>query len=532
MARFNRWVVLGVALLIESVGGLFYMFGVFSQTLKVHHWSGGAGANSTLTQGQLDMIATVANLGGNIGIHVGFVYDAFGVAPVIVFATLCGVCGWVGMWASLTGAIATPYWGLLCFSFLQGHAQMGTDVGMVPTIARKFPQQRGMAMGLAKSFVGLSGALATQVYVGFFEPKIEHFMLFVAIEILCIGCVGLVFVNSEDFPAQGEPAETPAQAAAAAKRLGRGFVLAFALVGEILASSLLYAFMPAETKATKMGLAVAMVVIFGSLIVYVAFGSDDGAEGKANASINYSSEVQPLVEEGGAQKKAVLKDYTVFQAMAGVDFWLQFVAFLIGGGSGLVVINNIAQMNLALGGAPRLKNVFVTIISVSNCAGRLASGAISDKFLHDYGTPRPFFFGVVVAMMSLAHLVLYLTPSPAVLYMASVVGGSTYGAMNALNPICSSEIYGNKHFGAIYTTLSLSLAIGSYLVAKLLAGDLYDDQHGGTTPGSTTCHGIQCYRRTELICAALCAFGAACLFLLSHRSKARYSAMYPLKKSR
>ena len=90
------WTVVAVSLLLESIGGLFYMFGVFSGTLKNESWVGGEGANGTLTQGQLSLVSTAANIGGNLGLPVGLFVDRFGASAsfwlcVCLFVCLC-VC--------------------------------------------------------------------------------------------------------------------------------------------------------------------------------------------------------------------------------------------------------------------------------------------------------------------------------------------------------------------------------------------------------------------------------------------------------
>lgn len=43
-------------------------------------------------------------------------------------------------------------------------------------------------------------------------------------------------------------------------------------------------------------------------------------------------------------------------------------------GSGLVFLNNLGQLVVALGGAPDSQAVFVSLFSVTNCAGRLVLG--------------------------------------------------------------------------------------------------------------------------------------------------------------
>lgn len=136
------------------------------------------------------------------------------------------------------------------------------------------------------------------------------------------------------------------------------------------------------------------------------------------------------------------------------SFWVQFLTFACAGGdlidlndevviqmmnlafkmmglykigSGLVIINNIAQINIARGGDPKLKDVFVSLISIFNCAGRMAWGLISDWFLSNYGIPRPFFFGIVSGVLCGVHIMLFLIDEIWVLYIAAILGGSSYG---------------------------------------------------------------------------------------------------------
>lgn len=171
--------------------------------------------NITLSQTDVQLIGTAANLGGNIGIHIGLIYDAFGPSvvigefmpsfwvsygmsarfatggvwwklgkgrvisnqkcPVKVIAGILGLSGWIPMWAILyyglnIGRTQGGVLGVLCFlAFLQGHSQQTSDLATVPTMGRNFPNHRGLAIGLMKSFVGLSGAIAAQFYQGLFE---------------------------------------------------------------------------------------------------------------------------------------------------------------------------------------------------------------------------------------------------------------------------------------------------------------------------------------------------------------------------
>ena len=95
----------------------------------------------------------------------------------------------------------------------------------------------------------------------------------------------------------------------------------------------------------------------------------------------------------------------------------------VAGGCGLVVINNIAQINIARGGDKNLKDVFVSLISIFNCAGRLFWGLSSDFALQRWGICRPYFFGVVAAILGGVFVLLELFSGVWVLYVAAIFGG-------------------------------------------------------------------------------------------------------------
>jgi hypothetical protein len=102
----------------------------------------------------------MANLGGNIGLHYGFLLDMAGPGIVLVLAGLLGCAGWGTLWASIYFAwpMHNYTWGLNVISFIQGQSQQALDTAVIPTITRHFSQDRGASIGITKAFVGLSGA--------------------------------------------------------------------------------------------------------------------------------------------------------------------------------------------------------------------------------------------------------------------------------------------------------------------------------------------------------------------------------------
>jgi len=105
-----------------------------------------------------------------------------------------------------------------------------------------------------------------------------------------------------------------------------------------------------------------------------------------------------------------------------------------------------------------------------------------------------------------------------------------------LNPIIASELYGTGHMGAIYTSMSISLAIGSYVFASKISGAVYDEHaesaHGsasGSAGGASapTCVGTDCFGLTYIVCFVGCFVVAAGMMVVGLQSRKRYAALYP-----
>ena len=92
-----------------------------------------------------------------------------------------------------------------------------------------------------------------------------------------------------------------------------------------------------------------------------------------------------------------------------------------------------------------------------------------------------------------------------------------------ITPPILSEMYGNKHFGSIYTANALAEGAGSYAMATWLFSAVYEREIGQGSGGSASgsdgadgkdCYGRQCFLWTAWISAVLCAFSALlCVWL-------------------
>ncbi len=108
----------------------------------------------------------------------------------------------------------------------------------------------------------------------------------------------------------------------------------------------------------------------------------------------------------------------------------------------------------------------------------------------------------------------------------------------AITPPILSEVYGNAHFGAIYTANALAEGAGSYGMATWLFSVVYEREiangddgaasASGSNGGADTskdCFGRQCFALTAWVASATCVFSALLCMWLGRRTKARYDAL-------
>lgn len=85
------------------------------------------------------------------------------------------------------------------------------------------------------------------------------------------------------------------------------------------------------------------------------------------------------VDQRRGRRPVIGEDHTVWEAFRTVDFWILFVSFLCGVGTGLAVMNNMGQMGQALGYTD--VSIFVSLMSIWGFFGRITSGSVSEYFV-------------------------------------------------------------------------------------------------------------------------------------------------------
>jgi len=238
------------------------------------------------------------------------------------------------------------------------------------------------------------------------------------------------------------------------------------------------------------------------------------------------------------------ENFTLMQALVKADFWLIWFSLLLGSGSGLTVIDNLGQMSQSVGFEDA--HIFVSLISIWNFLGRVGGGYFSEIIVREHTYPRHVALAIAQILMAAGHF-LFAMAWPGTMYIGTFLVGLGYGAHWAIVPAAVSELFGVKHFGAMYNFLTVANPAGSLVFSGLIASNLYDSeaekqaqQHhmtalqsprllhnmGLLADGPLKCEGSVCFFVSSLIMSAFCVVGAGLSLIIVQRTKRVYAHLY------
>lgn len=197
------------------------------------------------------------------------------------------------------------------------------------------------------------------------------------------------------------------------------------------------------------------------------------------------------------------ENLNLFQAVQTVNFWILFVSMACGMGSGLATVNNMSQIGESLGYSTHETGSLVALWSIWNFLGRFGAGYVSDYFLHTRGWARPLFMVITLMIMSIGHVVIAYG-LPGALYVGSILVGICYGSQWSLMPTITSEVFGVRHMGSIFNTVTIAGPVGSYIFSVRVVGYIYDKE----ASEGNTCIGTHCFMFPFLIMASATILGS------------------------
>jgi MFS family permease len=181
-----RWLSLSASLALEAVAGSPYAFGLWSSDMK---------RKLGLTQNDIATIGSIGNIGLYGSVFSGMVYDRYGPRVCSVLGAFFSLLGYGLLYLAVSGQSAASVGLLVLYTVMWNHGAGWLDTAAVATSARNFAENRGMALGLIKSFFGLSGAILALIYKCFFNTRGDRFLGFCAVYIAAVGLIAGLFTT-------------------------------------------------------------------------------------------------------------------------------------------------------------------------------------------------------------------------------------------------------------------------------------------------------------------------------------------------
>lgn len=534
----GRWFMVFATTLIMAAAGATYMFGLYSGEIKKE-----LGYDQTT----LNLLSFFKDLGSNVGVLAGLINEVTPPWVVLSIGAVLNLFGYVMIWLAVSKKISRPkVWHMCLYICVGANSQSFANTGALVTAVKNFPESRGAVLGLLKGFVGLSGAIITQVYNAVYHNDPKALILLIgwlpaAISFTFLRTIRIIKI-----------VRIPHEL----RVFYRFLYVSLGLAGTLMVLIIVQKQLNFNRAEFIVSAAVVVVLLFMPLAV--VFKEELYLSRKKTQDFN--NPVQIVTEKTPPPPAAVAppqppppaandelscwslqsifrppergNDYTILQALFSVDMLILFFATICGVGGTLTAIDNLGQIGSSLGYPKKSISTFVSLVSIWNYLGRVVAGFVSEHFLKKYKFPRPLMLTLTLVVSCVGHLLIAFDV-PNGLYFASVVIGFCFGAQWPLLFAIISELFGLKYYSTLYNFGSVASPVGLYLLNVKLTGHLYDKEAMKQLRASgrvriegeeLDCNGAACFKLAFLVITVVTAFGAVVSMLLVVRTRKFYKS--------
>ncbi|KAK4419259.1 hypothetical protein Salat_2338700 [Sesamum alatum] len=540
----SRWFMVFACLLIMSMSGATYIFGIYSNDIKT---------SLGYDQTTLNLIGFFKDLGGNIGVMSGVINEVTPPWVVLAIGVAMNFSGYFMIWLAVTGRIARPLvWQMCLYICIGANSQTFSNTGALVTCVKNFPESRGIVIGLLKGFTGLSGAIISQLFHAFYGHNSKALILLISWLPAAVSCVFLRIVRLMKAVRQENEVQVFYDLLYASLGLAGFLMILIILQNELAFSRAEYA---GSASVVLILLFLPLAIVFREEFKVWKTKKVAGNESNDPTHLKVTTENPPPVEAPGQEPPSQMvaqppkdqekpvpwwrdvfkppergQDYNILQALFSIDMIILFTAITFGVGGTLTAIDNLGQIGKALGYPAKSVTTFVSLVSIWNYLGRVAAGFASEIFLVKYKFPRPLMLTLVLLFSCTGHLLIAFGV-PNSLYAASVIMGFCFGAQWPLIFAIISELFGLKYYSTLYTLGGGASPLGAYILNVRITGHLYDREAMKQMAAKglirkegedLSCVGVQCYKLAFLIITATTLVGFFVSSILVIRTRKFY----------
>ena len=530
----GRWFVVFASFLIMAAAGATYMFGLYSSDIK-----------TTLGYDQttLNLLSFFKDLGTNVGVISGLINELAPPWVVLAIGAVLNFFGYFMIWLSVTQRIAKPkVWQMCLYICIGANSQTFANTGSLVTCIKNFPERNGVVLGILKGYLGLSGAIITQLYSAIYYDDTRALILLIAWLPAAISFASLRTVRYMKPVRQHNELNV----------FYRFLYISLGLAGFLL-------FMITIQKRvnftqSEFGVSAAIVLFLLLLPLSVVSIEEYKVWQSKRLVLVDPTPVKIVTDEGEKVMKPIEatngcknsvsskwwenvfsppergEDYTILQALFSLDMLILFICSICGIGGTLTAIDNLGQIGKSLRYPKKSISTFVSLVSIWNYLGRVFAGFVSEHYLQKYKFPRPLMLTLTMLLSCVGHLLIAFDV-PNGLYAASVIIGFCFGAQWPLLFAIISELFGHKYYATLYNFGSAASPLGLYVLNVVMTGHLYDKEAKKQLAAlglerkegqELNCIGIHCFKLSFIIITAATFFGVIVSLILVARTRTFY----------